>query len=411
MPKIKYTDADNDALKLADNVELVLGDGSDRNDPTSGDFKLAWDGTNLSLTPTTAGSVFKPAAGTVFSLGAQANTTGSGTALSSTVTSALRAYGDDGEAAVASSVFMRTGVFRTLLTYTAGNREQEAAGVVGQLVSKSGTNRHNMCGLMGSYEVNTALTVDGQAYSTDTWAQAAVIGRVGAGSAITTINSNGVLAGFAAMSNTTSFVANNGIFAAYYAGRWGGTGLARWTHGLYCEDVEQAGYFNVNAGTITGEKHGWSMINTGTLSSGDSLVGANIVTTAAGSAASWVSGLYVKATQASKVVNGYLCAAEFELTSVAANASDNSVIVLNSTSNHTGSPPACTPYITLREYGTTPANVLFRVFGDSGQTGTLSATTMATTAGAAFEANCDYAFRVMVGSTPYWLLASSTAPS
>ena len=159
---------------------------------------------------------------------------GSGVALSATNTAALRAYGDDGGAAISSGVLARVGEFRHLLTYTAGNREQEAAGVVGKLVSVAGTNRHNMCGVMGSYETKTSLTVGGQAATTDTWCQAAIIGRVGGASI--TIDTNGVLAGVAAMSNVaTALAANNGIYPAFYAGKWSGT--ETWSHGIYIQHI------------------------------------------------------------------------------------------------------------------------------------------------------------------------------
>jgi hypothetical protein len=173
-------------------------------------------------------------------------TAGSGSVLSASNTASFRVYCDDGGAAIGSGTLARAGVFRHLLTYTGragvfrhlltytgGNREQEAAGVIGQVVSVAGTNRHNMAGTWGSYEARTSLVVDGQAASTDTWAQAAIIARVGVGSGITTINANGVLAGVAAMSNTASFAANNGVYAAYYAGAWAGT--VDWAYGMYME--------------------------------------------------------------------------------------------------------------------------------------------------------------------------------
>ncbi len=166
---------------------------------------------------------------------------------------------------------------------------------------------------------------------------------------------------------------------------------------------------------ITGEAYGLNLTYTGTLSSGDSMVGLNIVATAVGSAASWVSGLFVKATQASKVVNGYICAAEFELNSTASGSSDNSVIVLNSVSTLTGSPPAAVPYITLREYGTAGSygNVFLRVFGDTGQgaLATFSVSTLVTEVQDNYEQGCRCAIRCMVGSTPIWLLANETAPT
>ena len=171
--------------------------------------------------------------------------------------------------------------------------------------------------------------------------------------------------------------------------------------------------FDMAVGTITTEAHGVDITATGTLASNKGLVGLNVKATAAGTAGAWLSGLFVNATQASKMVNGYLCAAEFELTSTASGASDNSVIVLNSVRNHTGSAPACDPYITLREYGTTYGNVFLRVFGDTGQggTGTFSASALITSAQNAYEAECNAAIRCMSGSTPVWILCSTTAPT
>lgn len=169
--------------------------------------------------------------------------------------------------------------------------------------------------------------------------------------------------------------------------------------------------FDMAAGTIATESHGVDITATGTLASGKGLVGLNVVATAAGTAGSWLSAGYFKTVQASKLVNGYLCGAEIELASTAANASDNSVLVLNSTRNHTGSAPACDPYITLREYGATYGNVFLRIQGDTGQgaiSGTAS-TTLLATGTADKTASC--AIRCMFGSTVFWLLGTTTAPS
>jgi len=166
-------------------------------------------------------------------LGSSAATAGSATALSDSKTLVLGVYADDGNAAVGSGTLMRAGRFRTLLTYTGGNREQEAVGAIGQLVVNAGTNRHNMAGLMGSYERTTGtVVVDGQAWTTDPWIQAGVIGRVGVGDGNTTINSNGVLCGLAAMSNTTALT-NNGYYAGLFVSKWGQSGtMQSWSHGV-----------------------------------------------------------------------------------------------------------------------------------------------------------------------------------
>ncbi len=156
-----------------------------------------------------------------------------GSVLSADNTASFRVYTTDGNAAIGSGSFVRSILGRNLQTYTSGNREQEAAGVVGQIVSVAGTNRHNMAGVWGSYEAKTSLTVGGQAAATDTWAQAAILARVGVGTAITTIAANAVLAGVAAMSNTVSFAANSGVYAAFYAGAW--ASAIDWAYGLYLE--------------------------------------------------------------------------------------------------------------------------------------------------------------------------------
>jgi len=171
-----------------------------------------------------------------FTLGAVSTTSGANPALSSSHTQTMFVGGDDVTAAIGSGIHIAAGRFRTVLLYTAGNREQEVSSVRGQLVSKSGVNRHNMCAVLGSYEVNTALTVDGQAFSTDPWIQAGVMGRVGAGSAITTINTNGRLSALAAMSATASFASNDGVYAGLYVGRWSGS--MDFGYGVYVEDSD-----------------------------------------------------------------------------------------------------------------------------------------------------------------------------
>jgi hypothetical protein len=387
----------------ADNAELWFGDGND--------VDFVFDGTDFKLNAAAASTEFKIEKDFIIKHGAQASVVGSGVPLNATDTTAFAVFSDDTNAAIGSGTLTAAGRFRNLQVYTGGNREQEAAGVRAQLVSVAGTNRHNMAALWGSYECATSLVVDGQAFATDPWIQAAVLGRIGLGSGITTINTNGRLCGVAAMSATASFSSNSGVYTAFYAGHWSGS--VDWEYALYAEGIAHGTYINADAGTITGEEHCSDIVNTGTLSSGDSLVGLNIVTTAAGTAGSWVSGLYVKTVQASKMVNGYICAAEIELQSTAAGASDNAVLVLNSTRNHTGSPPACDPYIMLREYGTTYGNVFVRIFGDTGQgaTNAVNAALLVSQAKAAHEADCDVVIRCMVGSTPVWLLATTVAPS
>lgn len=171
-----------------------------------------------------------------FTIGAVSTTSGANPALSSSHTQTMFVGGDDVTAAIGPGVHIAAGRFRTVLLYTAGNREQEVSSVRGQLVSKNGVNRHNMSAVTGSYEVNTGLTVDGQVFATDPWIQAGVLGRVGAGSAITTINANGRLSALAAMSATQSFAANSGVYAGLYVGRW--ATAMDFGYGVYVENSD-----------------------------------------------------------------------------------------------------------------------------------------------------------------------------
>lgn len=332
---------------------------------------------------------------------------GGGFAVTATNSAAMRVYGEV-TSDLTSAAMVRSILGRMLVT-GAITSNAEVFGTVGQLVAKAATLAHDNAGVLGTFEAQgTAVTVSGTGGDNCT---AAVLGRVGVAVTATTVNATGVLAGVAAMSNITSgyvTIDSGGILAGVYVGAF--SSKQSWAYGIYATSCLKAAYFNCDHGAITGEEHSLDLATTGTLSSGDSLVGVNVVATALGSAATWVSGLYVKAVQASKVVNGYICAAELELASVAANAADHACLVLNMNNNHTGSVPV-SPYIMLREYGTTKADCFVRIYNDAGQSGTTDATKLITTVSDNYELNCNYAIRCMLGSTPIWLLATSSAAS
>src|SRR3989304_5271837 len=64
-----------------------------------------------------------------FSLGAVSTTSGANPALSSSHTQTMFVGGDDVTAAIGSGIHIAAGRFRTVLLYTAGNREQEVSSV------------------------------------------------------------------------------------------------------------------------------------------------------------------------------------------------------------------------------------------------------------------------------------------
>ncbi len=336
---------------------------------------------------------------------------GTGSIVSSSVTAPFKVFADDGGAAIGSGSLVRAGWFRNLQTYTSGNREQEACGVQGSLVSVAGTNRHNMCGVLGSYEGRTSLVVDGQASSTDPWIQAGVIGRVGMASGTLTVNQYGVLAGLAAMSNVNTACSETftGRFAGLYVGRWASANS--FEYAIYAEDVVHGYYITADLGAISGEEHGESLALTGTLSSGDSIVGKNIVVTTGGTAGTWASAIFAKVVQGTtKNVNGYICAAEFEvdLGSVSGTLSNHFVLVLNY--NHDDADITSVShhgYMQLHSYGDVDPRYFLNI--QDFTIGTKADTSMVSTF--ADGAHISHSIKIQIGTTPYWILCSSTAPS
>jgi hypothetical protein len=395
--------------QFQDGLDLALNFGSD-GAGVDGKFYGA-TASNYALWDASANSFLLVGTAALFQQGTfAASAAGSGVALDATNSAAMKVYTDDGGAAIGSGTMARAAEFRNMQTYTSGNREQEGVGVIGKLVSVSGTNRHNMCGVMGSYEMKgTSITVDGQDPDTDPWVQAGVIGRVGMSSGTVTLNQYGVLAGVAAVSNinTATTATYTGRYTGFYVGHW--ASADPFEYGLYAEHVAHGAYYDIDHGTISGEEHGIDVVHTGTLSSGDGMVGLNVVTTTAGTAGAWASGGYIKVLQGStKNVNGYLSALELELTNSAANVSDEFVLVLNM-SNSGANRGQHESYIALRDYGSTDANSFLWVSSDH-TIGTKSDTSLMTTF--ADGAHITHAIRILgPDATPYWMLCSSTAPS
>jgi hypothetical protein len=171
----------------------------------------------------------------------------------------------------------------------------------------------------------------------------------------------------------------------------------------------------IGGGTlVSGEVHVSDFAASGALLSGKGLVAQNIVLTTKGTAGSWACGLYVKIVEGTtKNVNGYLNAAEFEL-SVAGtyNPSDMCVLALNSTLTNTAMSNCSHPaYIYLRDYGTaggaalgaTSMNNLFW-FGD--QTIGADADGASLLAANTIAANT-HTIRFLIGNTPYYIMCSN----
>lgn len=155
-------------------------------------------------------------------------------------------------------------------------------------------------------------------------------------------------------------------------------------------------------GTITGEKHSVDITSTGVLSSGDSLVGLNIVTTPTGSAGSWVAGIFSAVVEdATKRTSGYMAAGEFEYRTACDTASAAGCLVLqwgNTSANH----PANSAYIVLRDWGSKRCRALFE-FGSEHTIGSDADTTSLLSANNPTAAT--HAIRFTCNNVPYWIMA------
>lgn len=181
------------------------------------------------------------------------------------------------------------------------------------------------------------------------------------------------------------------------------------TTGAYFEYDESADRCNIigtSSRAISGEEHLVDLTYGGTLSSGDGMVGLNVAVTPSGTAAAWVSGIYAKVTQgATKAVNGYISAAELEVINAAANVSDWFVLVLNA-QNNGANQGSHSSYIALRDYGSLDIASLLWV-GDH-SIGTNDTAVLMSSTGAKTHS---HSIRFIVGSTPYWIMCTSTGPA
>ena len=177
---------------------------------------------------------------------------------------------------------------------------------------------------------------------------------------------------------------------------------------MYVTDTLYAGTISLtkDAGSITTtETHGMDIAYTGTYTTG-SLVGLNVITTGKGTASNWCSAGYFQMVLATtNYVTGYAVAGEFEIkTSGTANAGDVACIMLDSNVSRAGA--ECQAYIMLQDFGSVATNNF--IYG-------LGLTAVSASATALFSASVakthSHSLRIRIGSTPYYIMCTSTAPS
>ena len=180
---------------------------------------------------------------------------------------------------------------------------------------------------------------------------------------------------------------------------------------VYNVDDRSSAYFeHVVTAPDTSEFRNVYIVSTPTMISGANYMALDVRVTTAGTAGTWASAIYAKITQgATKNINGYLCAAEFELSNSVAIPSDMAVLVLNATVSYTGTPAACIPYIMCRDYGSTDADIFARFFDHT--KATTDGSKLISSVSDTFETNVDIALAMMYGTTKFWLLGSTTTPA
>lgn len=180
----------------------------------------------------------------------------------------------------------------------------------------------------------------------------------------------------------------------------------------YMEWDESEDQFNVvvsSSRAVTGEDYGISVTYGGTLSSADSVVGVNVAITTAGTAGTWVSGIYAKVTQGTtQNVSGYICGAEFEVINTCAAPSHLSCLVLDA--NNSGGASEFGSYIDLRDYGTNePPLFLWAPEMDASTHGAGGDAKIWSTV--ASDSPCDRKLAIRVGTTAYWIMCTTEKPS
>lgn len=160
---------------------------------------------------------------------------------------------------------------------------------------------------------------------------------------------------------------------------------------------------------IVGEDYGLNLSFTGVCAAGqsDAMVGINVAVVPSGDGANWVSAFFGKVNVVAAApgpVSGYFCGAEFEVNITGTQPCAYGVLVLNSNADNS-TYGQHEEYIWLREYGDKAVRGLFW-FADHSRASASDDVICSQVALGPF----DTAFRCVVGTTPVWLLGSTTGP-
>ena len=180
---------------------------------------------------------------------------------------------------------------------------------------------------------------------------------------------------------------------------------------VYNTAVRPGAYFE-HVVTLDGTaRYSVQLVGTPTFKQTGDYVNLWIETTPAGTLGTWATSIFAKITQSVESVDGYICAAEFEVNkSGSITNRQYGVIVLNNGNNIAGA-QSSSAFIVCREYGSNVLNALVK-FGDNASYSASASTAVAVSAAADGAATHKVRCIVTIAgvATPLWLLATTTVP-
>lgn len=153
-------------------------------------------------------------------------------------------------------------------------------------------------------------------------------------------------------------------------------------------------------GAVATEAHAVDVVSGGELSSGDNLVGVNVVLTPTGTAGTWASAVYGKTVQgATKTVDGYISGGEFEVADTNAAPSEVHTLVLdgNSTVYDTHS-----SFIWAQDFGAADMPNLIKISGTTIGSGAMVQTSADT------DLVSTHSLKIEINGTAYYIPISTS---
>ena len=164
---------------------------------------------------------------------------------------------------------------------------------------------------------------------------------------------------------------------------------------------------------INGEEHALDLVVTGTLGSGEGVVGVNVVVFPQGTAGQWASAFFGKVHVKGNALpgTGYCSGAELEVQyDLGITPSDIWILNLNSSNNASMSPGSA--YICTHQYGTARMLKLLNLYDESVAAAHDSGRMVVETSAIPAVNDANWVMvRCRVGGTDVWIPATKTAPA